>query len=424
MLELRQFPAQLKSLASETESDRNEALRFFKDVEMGEWVSAPADQVERVVKAVQHQLSLKPKRPAVRQGLLAILANIGPKAEGALPEMLEMLRDRSSDGTREAAAVAISRLGEAAKPALDDLLDALGGARSTLGCKVLRAIAAAGVSDKKVKTTLVTLWNSTELTEFGRSQVAYALCKLGIEAEYLYGVLANTLVNHKEAAQRKAAVEAISFCNPNSPDVCAALMIAIAKDKNDDVKAQAEEALETMGVTLAKAIKIAAKQLGTSNFAEAALRGAGEAAVADLTEAAKSTDPATVEKAVRTLGALGEPAKSAAPVVTKLLSHKQFEVRLSAAKTLWNIAKDAEHVVPVLIDLLNDKWYSASAGAETRRQAMQTVIESLWRIGPDAMSAVPALTKKAKDSNRLVSESAQHAIQKIAPNGVGKAAAR
>lgn len=415
MLELKRIHSQLKALASEAEAERSEALRFFKAADAADWESAPADQVAKVVREVQQQLAAKPRRPAVRQALLAVLGNIGPRAKAALPEMIEMLQDKSSDGTREAAAVAIGRLGAAASGAAEALVESLTEARSAFGGKILRALAESGASDKRTKAALLALWDAPELSEFGRFQVAYALCKLQIETTRLYRFLSDALVGHKETQQRKAAAEALGWCEPTAPDVVPALLVAALKDKNDEVKELAEASLEQMKLTRAKAIRICAQQLGTSPFAEAALRNCGDAALADLTEAAKSTDAKTCETAVRTLGGLGEAAASAAPTIAKLLSNPRFDVRLSAAKSLWNITKTPEMVVPVLIDLLHEKWFDASAGPEARRQAMQTVIESLWRIGPAAEAAVPALARKAKDSNRSISESAQNAIQKIAP---------
>ena len=55
---------------------------------------------------------------------------------------------------------------------------------------------------------------------------------------------------------------------------------------------------------------------------------------------------------------------------------------------------------------------------------LQTVIEALWRIGPPAKAAVPALTHKAKDKNRLVSETAVSALKEIAPAVAIKVAPR
>jgi hypothetical protein len=101
-----------------------------------------------------------------------------------------------------------------------------------------------------------------------------------------------------------------------------------------------------------------------------------------------------------------------------------MEVRLAAAKSLWNITKKPELIVPVLIDLLEAKWSTALDATEARRRFLQTVIEALRRVGPPAKAAVPALTSKSKDKNRLISESAICALREIAPAVAEKAGSR
>jgi HEAT repeat protein len=119
-------------------------------------------------------------------------------------------------------------------------------------------------------------------------------------------------------------------------------------------------------------------------------------------------------RAARTLGCLGADAADAAPALTKALRHHDPEVRLSAAKSLWNITKAAEDVVPALVDLLEVKWSADREGGETRRRFLQTVMEALSRIGPPAAAAVTPLTALTKDDNRHIRESALLTLQKIA----------
>lgn len=132
----------------------------------------------------------------------------------------------------------------------------------------------------------------------------------------------------------------------------------------------------------------------------------------------------TREKAARILGSFGELAIESVPALTSTLHDKDLNVRLAAAKGLWNVGKKADSVIPVLADLLEDKWAAAFEPGESRRRFLQSVIESLGRIGPPAKAAIPALTHKTKDKNRLISESALNAIKEIAPPVVNKAGSR
>jgi hypothetical protein len=81
-------------------------------------------------------------------------------------------------------------------------------------------------------------------------------------------------------------------------------------------------------------------------------------------------------------------------------------------------------VVPVLAALLDKDLAATKFADETRRRFLQTVMEALQRIGPPAQAAVSALTDKAKDKNRLVSESALSALKVIAPAMALKVASR
>ena len=139
-------------------------------------------------------------------------------------------------------------------------------------------------------------------------------------------------------------------------------------------------------------------------------------------EALGTEDAITQQKAARTLGSLGEVAAEAVPALTRAVHGRDPNVRLAAAKSMWNITKNAKVVVPVLVDLLAPT--GATDTSETRRQYIQTVIEALWRIGPPAQAAVPALLVKTKDKNRLISESAVKALQKITPTVANKAGFR
>jgi hypothetical protein len=81
--------------------------------------------------------------------------------------------------------------------------------------------------------------------------------------------------------------------------------------------------------------------------------------------------------------------------------------RARAAKTLGERPKDAEQVVPVLIDLLKDP------DAFVRRDAAQ----ALGRLGSKAESASAALRAAAQDRNPHVRRAATEAIQKVNPSG-------
>lgn len=391
MLDLGKLRQHIRALSNGDDQSRRQAIGFLKGHEAAVWASAPAKVVEPLVESLRHQLINGTQHASSRQDVLALLGHMGRRSVPAIPQVVDLLKEGHPEGVREAAAVALRRIGGA---------------------------------DARVKNALTSVWLARSLTQAGQVQVAISLCKLKIAAPGAARFLAHVLVSHQVAGLRNAAAEGLASCNKNDLDVVPALLVAALNDKDENIRNVAKASLEKLHLTQAKAIQLCAKQLDTSSFAEAALRNCGEQAVPALIDALRAKELVSREKAARLLGRLGELAAVAGPALTAALRDKNAEFRLAAAKGLWNITKQADVVVPVLIDLLKGKWAAVQAalaiqaaqdGIEARRQFLQTVIEALQRIGPPAEKAVPALKEKARDKNRLVSESARRALEVIAP---------
>jgi HEAT repeat protein len=414
-----QIQQQIHALNSGNETLRREAIQALKLREAAEWESAPQDIIRSLVSALRHQLprtmAAGVKPPLFRQEVAVILGNIGPRAAPALPELVELLTDGVPDGIREAVATAMGKIGKESRVGIDKLIHILNSnCRIALADRVARALGDIGCADQRVKTALVNLWLLPVHSQSNQVQVAIALCKLKIEARGLIKSLAGTLVANRDTSLRKSAAEALAWCSKNDLDVVPALTAALYDD-DEDVRRLAEEGLTHLRLSQDKAIVMCAGQLKDSFCAEAALRKSGARAVPALIEALESKEPLAREKAARTLGAIGEPAIAAVAGLTAILDDKHIEVRLAAAKGLWNISKNADAVVPVLADLLGGKTYPQPETPDSRRSFIQSVIESLCRIGPAAKFAVPALKRKIKDENRLIRESATRALREISP---------
>jgi HEAT repeat protein len=207
----------------------------------------------------------------------------------------------------------------------------------------------------------------------------------------------------------------LAWCGKNEPDVVPTLLASARNDKEEKVRQVAEESLAHLHLSHETAVRLCVEQLKDSAFAEAALRNSGPLAVPALLEALGAQEPAIREKAARILGCLGEAAPEAVGGLTAALDDGDVNVRLAAAKGLWNVTKVADAVVPVLIELLEETGSAIAAASEPRRRFLQTIIEALGRIGTPAKAAVPALLKMVKDKNRLVCDSALSALRKISP---------
>jgi HEAT repeat protein len=350
-----------------------------------------------------------------RREMVTLLANLGPQSEAAVPELIELLTEGTPDAIRVAAALALGKIGKGARTAVDNLIEALCHGGTALAAQAVCALADIGCADQRVRAALGAIWLAPADSKNLHLRVAYALCKLKIAAPHLLRFLTKVLVTDQDSGQRELAILALGCCDRNELDVVPALWTAAVSDKSEEIRQQAAACLEQLHVSPVKAIRVCAKQLGESPYAETALHNSGPLALPGLIDVLRSGNAEVRPAVLRVLGKLGEAAAPAAPEVAKALRDPHVETRLAAAKCLWNITKKPDLVVPVLVDMLEQRWLGDQDTVEARRRFYQTVMEALQRIGPPAMEAVPALTDKTKDKNRLVSESAQRALREIAP---------
>ena len=399
MLDLGLVQKHLQALESGGEASRRQAVHFLRQQVEQDWQTAPRPVLHALVESLRRELVGMTKQPAnrhtYRQEVATALGSLGPASRLAIPELVELLQEGVLDHVRAAAATALAKIGVDGREH----------------------------ADQRVRSALVAFWFSPNHAKHVHVRIAYALARLKIDAAGLSGFLTSTVVAGEEIALRTAAAEALGWCGKQEVGVVPALLTAALTDKQEEVRHQAEAALSRLGLSREKSVELCARQLGPSSYAETALRHSGPLAVPALLQALKTAaDAGTREKALRTLGSLGELATAAVPEVTRALRDRDLELRLAAAKSLWNITRKAEGVVPALVGLLERK--GTPQDDDARRRFLQTVIEALRRIGPPARAAVPALTRKSRDQNRLVRESAISALREITPNTANRASRR
>jgi HEAT repeat protein len=414
MLDVDVLHHHIRALDKGNDSSRQQAIQSLMQQDEQDWATAPVKVTRSLVGALQHQLGNGGTPTLLRQNAATVLGRMGSRSLPAVGRLIELLEEGNPDRLREAAATALGRIGKEARIAVDPLIKVLANCRTSLAVQAIRALGDIGCADQRVRSALISLWQSAGQSKNGQVQLAMTLCKLRIDAMGLASFLTNTLAANPDSSLRESAAEALAWCNKNEVDVVPALLMAAGNDKDEQVRQAAEAGLAQLRLTPEKAVHLCANQLRESCYAEAALRKSGALAIPALTEALATADAAIREKAARILGSLGELAAAAVPALTKALHDRDHLVRLAAAKSLWNITKNAEIVVPVMVDLLKEKWATVDDAGESRRRYLQTVIEALQRIGPPAKAAITALTQKTKDKNRHVSESARSALKGIA----------
>jgi HEAT repeat protein len=415
MLDLPLLRQRILALDGGDETTRREALQSLRQLDEGEWATAPPEAVASLLKALTGVRPNGIKQPSAQKEAATILGNMGPRSRSAVPQLIDWLAGGVPDAVRDAAAAALGKIGKEARPAVDRLVQLLADSRPALSAQAARALGSIGCADSRVRAGLVHLWPAPLQLRSSDAQVAIALCKLRIAAPNLLEAVTRTLVLNQEVGLRKAAAEALAWCGKEDTDVVPALLTAALSDTSEEVREAAQAGLDHMRLSHEKAIRLCARQLGEAAYAETALRKSGLAAVPALVEALGAEEPAVRVKAARTLGCLEEEAAVAAPALTAALKAGDPRVRLAAAKALWKVSKAADAVVPVLVDLLDGKWGAEGEDPDVRRRFLQTILEALGRIGPPATAAVPALTATTKDANRHIRESAAAALQQVRP---------
>lgn len=421
MLTIHQLQKQILALQDVDDASRRQALQYIREYDEQEWATVPDPVIYDLVKALQGHILSVTKQSWAQKDIALILTNMGPRSKSALPQFIDLLQDGVPDHVREAAVNAIGRMGEEdAKSAVGPIVQLLSKARPALSAQAVSALGNLGCADERVRSVLVNLWLSPLQQQNCKTQTAISLCKLRIPVPNLLETLAKTLVANQEVNLRQAAAAALGWCSKNDSDVVPALLMASLSDKREEVRKTAQAGLDRMGLSNEKAAHLCSKQLGTSTYAEAALRKSGQVAVAYLIKALGSEDPAIQVKAAQILDSIGEAAAEATSALTTALHDENLDVRLAAAKGLWSITKSAEVVVPAFVDLLEAKDIANLEADETRRKFVQTIMEALSRIGPPAKAAVSVLTAWAKDKNRHIREAAVTALHSIAPTGANK----
>jgi HEAT repeat protein len=416
MLDLDQLSHDVLALDTGDDAGQREAMRSLGRLSEPEWVTVPNGVLHSLVASLRRQLRCGGKSASFHKEVATILGNLGPRSRSAVPQLVGLLQEGVPDTVREAAATALGKLGEGARDAVDQLV-VLASGRTALAVQAVAALSDIGCADHRVRHALTDVWFTSAPAWNGRMHVALALCKLRIGAEGLLEFLTNALVASEDASVRKSAAAALAWCGKSEVDVVPALLAATRADTRDDVRAAAQAGLDRMGLLPEEVIRLCLSQLETSSIAETALRKSGPQAVPALIEALGKGGATARAKAARLLGCLGGTAAEAVPELTAALQHSNPEIRLAAAKGLWNVTQEADRVVPTLVRLLGQVPAGHRKERESRRRFLQTVIEALQRIGPPAKAAVPALVEKTKDGDRLVGESARYALSKIVPPG-------
>lgn len=185
---------------------------------------------------------------------------------------------------------------------------------------------------------------------------------------------------------RAEAAKVLGNIGSRSTAIVPELLRLLQEDGDDNVRAEAAKALGNIGEEAEAASHALTAMLGNPDSDD---RMRGEAARALARVAPQSPGTATALRAA--------------------LDDRSGHVVICSAEALWSICRDTVRTVPALTARLGDPRIRDSA------------VQALYRIGPEASAAVPALLAAAKNSDRLFRELVVMALQKIDPGVLAKA---
>ncbi|NUQ61942.1 MAG: HEAT repeat domain-containing protein [Pirellulales bacterium] len=308
-----------------------------------------------------------------------VISEIGPKAEEAVPKLVERLKDRRPEVRREVI-LALAAIGKASVPAVPQLVEALG--RPVDRIPATYALVTIGQVPQRAESQIEK--NAQSDDELLSSVSTWALARLHPADKDLMRKAVEHLVKglqNREKRVRRAAAQALVDLDPD-PEI-ARPILAKAMDAADP------KTLDAMMDALA---------------------GLGEKAIPRLVKALEIEQ--TRARAAAILGRMGPAAKEAVPALTAALCDKNCETRSEVLMALGAIGPDAAAAVPSIDKLLKDPQMDVCYAA----------CYALGKIGPAAAAAAPELAACLKAEDEFLRMASAWALGMIDPGSPETAA--
>jgi len=342
---------------------------------------SPHKSIDEMVAAIAEQTVESAKDPKRKRGLssrgwyaVQQLSRMGEAARPAVPKLIPLLTD--SDSRRvSCAAWALGAIGPAAKEAVPALLKALGKKQNTVNGKFT-------------------------FPPYGF--IAWALGRIGADspqcADLLAKLLSEKLPGGRDSWAKSPAAWTLSKMSPaNTKPVMGSLFRALSE--RFDVSFHASRALANIGAPAVPKLTSALSGRGAVQAARALadIGPAAKPAVKKLLEIAESGDPKVKRAALRALVKIDTADSGVIDGISKALSDPEIIVRHGAALALKEAGTSAKAAVPALEKALADE----------RKEIRRAAALALGAIGK---SAVPVLAKALSSSDTLVRKYAARAI--------------
>jgi len=295
-----------------------------------------------------------------------------------------------------------------------------------------------------------------------RLDAAEALVNIGESSPEIAGILTSSLRDESSFTRSRAA-NALSNIRQGIPQAAVPTLISLLSDRNDFVRADAARALGNIRQELPQTLRDQAVTALSPLIGDANVPGAVVTrALGNLAQG--SSQPVRDQTITTLIGALGHPeqpvqtaaanalvnmgqaavpqliqqfgntssltigsilsriSEGSIPDLTEALSHRDFRVRANAAMTLGQIINNGARVNPetlnrIVTEITNIATQAQRHGTTSgdNTDSRIAAVQALGLFGPQAQSAVPALTVIANNNqlHQNIRRAANDALSRI-----------
>lgn len=356
---------------------------------------------------------LQDANPEMRLEAVRALKQLGPQAKTAVLRLSDALEDKEPL-IRIEAARALGAIGPEAKATIPALIKRFGDKDQVRleGAVWFAAAKALGEIGPASMPHLMPILEAEDWSRF--TPVAEALYGIGPEARQAVPHLLNALKNKSDVEDiRNASIYALGGIGVATENVVSRLIMFVRLD-NFHTQYYACRALGEIGPKAAAATPalIKAATIGVSSVRRHAARALGRIRPDDdsvvlllVTLLDDKSHSVRVEAAVA-LGNCGAAAMSALPDLMRAAQNKKRRIQVEAARSIWKLTGDAEKILSVLINELENLDNSISAA------------QLLGEMENAAAPAVTALQQAANSEDPETQDAATEALRQIQSDSV------
>jgi HEAT repeat protein len=363
-------------------------------------------------------------------GFIALIWHAFNPSDRPLEENIQIVKDNRSAEERGYAIVQIIKLGPKAEPAVPVLLDCLGDDRKFV-YRVMQQFmisrkaseALVGIGGPKVLDGLCDLIRGKDNKKAARA--AETLPKLKTDVEQAVPALLDAFETNKDPDVVRQVTDALVKIRGAKVVHGLGALLASADDglvsraattlgkMGSDASAAVPALLDALkkgnGTPFYDEVVAALTSIGSPQIPEGVANQPDDPKVVDevkvLQAALADGKPEVRADAAKKLGALGAKAKSAALALDKLLTDEDSQVRVEAAWALWLIVPQAKDTFAILV-----------AGLSVPESAVQTGARAyLDQIGPKDLWAMEELVKNFQLKDKLLRLESLKAIARMGP---------